>query len=490
MRTERPARHAGFPTLRAFLLAVTLLAGLAAAAGPAGAQEVSAGEVRSVLRVGILHPDPQLCRWDEPAQRDLRVLRLAFAVGRGPQSWAAWPWYLGTPEGLAPGNARWLALDTPALWGQPIYALVSGAPDFGADGAGMDKLADWRLAVTGLSPLLAPAPLRTLVQVAAPAPPPHPFLPSRLHAAAALPYRQAVPPGPCRDWPQGVALVAGGVGRAYTLSSGRTEGAAPFELRAYSDADALALDFRRGRLDAVLAEGADLRTGRRPLNAGAGTWGVRRGTQQVLVRFSAAAAEALGPQRRRALSLAMPRAELVGVPGPGAFRPLETFLTPLLPPEAMTPAAVLGRDALRARQVWQEAGDDPGLLRLAVPAHPFLERVAERVRAQWRRTLNAAVMVEAVPVDQYYRHLEAEQPDLRLEVTDLETGTLQDLWLASLPQPDRPADLSGWEAALRERVPYLPVMGNVHFTLVQERLGRDTLARLCPACEPAEELPR
>ena len=72
---------------------------------------------------------------------------------------------------------------------------------------------------------------------------------------------------------------------------------------------------------------------------------------------------------------------------------------------------------------------------------------------------------------------------MALTVVDLDDGSLQDLWRDALEdQPASSAPLPGWEARLRETLPYLPLLHNEHFLLAGTARAYARAAAMCPAC--------
>jgi hypothetical protein len=482
---RRPLRRL-VPGLR---LGLTLLLALGAAA--AGARAAPAAE--RPVRLGIYHPLPHLCLADEPSQRDLRVLRLAYGVLRVPERRLDWPWFYrvqALQDGAGPGTE--LALDTEALWGRPVVQLLGGHPQFAAPGEG-DRLALWRGWVAARLPGVQPAELFSLAQLRGPAAHAHPFFPSRLAGSRLLPFDLspdgARPEDLCRSLPAGVQWLPGDETYAYELVSERGEAGAPFHLYAYRERRELWRDYFRGRLDALLLEGEDYDGELERYHASQlGPWGTMPGTQQIVLRLRDDVAAKLGREGRLALSLALPRRQLAQVDGPGRFGAALSYFDPVQAAGSVQPEEALLWDTLRARRIWLDAKHALPELRLVVLQHPVLERLAARMQAQWNRTLNLTLRVQPLPPDQFYRLIAAGEAELVLEVDDLDDGSLQSLWsdsLAALHVPlssGRPA----WEAALRKGLPYLPVLGNVHGVLLRREAPPELLQRVCPGCRPSD----
>ena len=440
-------------------------------------------------RLGIYHASPRLCLGDEPSQRDLRVLRLAFGLARSPAQRMSWPWYFrAQPTHLEPQGRVLLALDTVALWNLSPYRLLGVHPDFPINEV-RDRLALWREQVIVRVPSLVSASFLSIAQLEGPSPLQDPFLPSRLAQSRLLPFTAglngAAAGSACRHWPSGVILEPGTKRLAYRLRRGQAKGGGPFLLSAYRTRPAMWRDYLRGRLDALLLEGDDFQSALRRLRSEQlGTWGELAGTQQLLLRPAPALAGRLSIEQRQALSMSLPRGSLAQLDKQGRFAPVRAFLAPVLQTGQVEDTPLLRRDSLSARRLWLKSESRPDQLRLAVLAHPFLERLAQRVREQWRKTLNLTLEVEVLTVDQFYRVIEQGEADMALEVADLDNGSLQDLWLAALRAAGASLDHGPpqWEAALRNGLPYLPLIGNVHHVLLRRHPPPGLLQRVCPGC--------
>ncbi len=481
------------PALSRAVLTVVLMALLGAL--PPGARRAAAAPPERPLRLGIHQPRPRLCLADEPSQRDLRVLRLVFGVARVPEQRLDWPWfYRAQPWPRYDPQGMNVALDSAALWSLPIYRLEGGHPKFPQADA-VDRLGAWQEWLRSRVRGARPAEPSSLAQLRGPLPALDPFFPSRLAGSRVLPFEMGrnglQPEDLCRRWPAGVSLLPESEGYAYELISSRGTGGpggGPFHLYAYRERRDLWRDYFRGRLDALLLEGPDFDGELERYHASQlGEWGVVLGTQQLVLRFRPDVARRLGREGRLALSLALPRAQLARVDGPGRFAPVTAFLAPVQAPGAEEPAEALAWDTLTARRMWLDAKHDLPELRLVTMEHPLLEKLASRIQAQWNKTLNLTLRLQLLTVDQFYRLIDAGEADVSLEVMDLDDGSLQDLWTDTLRGLDAPlgGKPAGWEAALRKGLPYLPVLGNTQSVLLRPDAPPGLLQQVCPGCVPA-----
>ncbi|MDH5751800.1 MAG: hypothetical protein OEZ59_05220, partial [Deltaproteobacteria bacterium] len=319
----------------------------------------------------------------------------------------------------------------------------------------------------------------------------------------------------CRDWPRGVEVITGSGRTGYRLRV-FTPGRQPLQIDAYVSWDALWEDLQGGKLDGVLAAEHDVREAPswtritrsrgRGSDAAHAVWLQMPGGQQIVVRLDRA--EKLNPQSRRALSLAAPRQALVNLPGPGAFVPTEMFLAPLL---NVTPAAPgLETDALEARKLWlgawggeenpsgepvpesgpaPESGIAPESLQLLLPENPYLERLASLLADRWRRSLNLGLEIHPLGMTMFAERAAGAVSSLVLDVVDLDDGSLQDLWEKSLagyaPGAGAPVTLENLELSLRERMPYVPLLRNVHYLVLPREGGKSRSTEdICPGCLP------
>lgn len=473
-------------------LLLGLLLAMGAAPGPVrGAPAKARPASLRPVRLGILQPRPHLCLADEPSQRDLRVLRLAFGVGRRPGRRLDWPWfYRHLP--WPPKDPRGLVaqLDTQALWGQPRVRVLGAQPDL--PGLGVDRLAAWRGWVLAHLPGATPSPMASLGAFEAPLAAQAPFFASRLAGSRLLPFtlgdsaRQ--PLDLCRRWPQGVTWLPGDDVTTYRLRNDNPAAGGPLRLTGYRREGVLWRDYFRGRLDALLLQGPDFdgQLGRYRASQ-LGLWGTVLGTQQIVLRLRPDVARTLGPDGRLALSLALPRAQLAQVDGPGRFAGAASFLGPVQAAGVLKPASELAWNTLQARRLWLQRERKLPRLRMAVLDDPVLQRLATLMQAQWLKTLNLSVRVQVLPVDEFARQSGAPAADFRLDVVDLDDGSLQDLWRQALDALHAP--LGGtpqqWEAALRGALPFLPLLDNVHPVLVRPGAPAGLLQRVCPGCVPA-----
>lgn len=429
----------------------------------------------SVLRLGITHPQPRLCAGQEPSQRDLRVLRLAFGLHRPPTQRLEWPWYL-TP--VAPG-ARDLALDTQRLWGVTWPTLAA------ADGRAK-PIVTWLRAVTAQVPGLEAAPPATggMLRVRSA----DALLPSRLAGHEWLPDVEA--PGgngiSCRRWPLGVEYHPGGGREAYTLRQSRPVTGPDFVLHGYRQPGALWADLSGDRLDAALVEGADLGTEDPPAGL---TWGQEVGTQQIVLRFHPAMTKALPAEARLWLSQAIHRGELAQLAPRGGFQPARAFTEAVQPSRKVSDHELFQWDSRSARQHWLEHPPAVQRLRIAVLSHPFLESLAQRLAGNWQKSLELPTAVQPYEADRLWRAWQRGEVELMVDVVDLDDGSLQDLWGETLGAAlhGKDAAPAAWEQRLRAAPPYLPLLTHVQW--VVSATGPETLARACPGCAIAAPPP-
>jgi hypothetical protein len=423
-----------------------------------------------LLRLGIVHPQPRLCTGQEPAQRDLRVLRLAFGLNRAPPQRLEWPWYLG-PVAAEGGGRRDIALRASALWDKAWPELV------GTDSR-PGPIAAWQRRVLAHVPGLVPTPAAT--GAAFRVRDSNPLLPSRLGGSEWLPdygdpaqEEQTV----CRHWPAGVEFRPGNGRETYVLR--RSRPGHGFVLTGYRQVGSLWADYAGGRLDAALIEASDL--GQEAVVSGQ-TWGQEVGTQQIVIRFQPALSQVLSPEARLLLSEAVNRLELAQVAPRGSFRPARAFTDPLLPPQRNPEASFLQWDSRDARQRWLEQPHDVPRLRMATLAHPFLEPLAQRLVGQWQKTLELPAVAQGVEVDQLWRDWSRGAADLMLDVVDLDDGSLQDLWSDALggKLDGKDAGPPAWEEQLRKSLPYLPLLTNLHWVVSSG--GPGPIAQICPGC--------
>ncbi|MEE8397269.1 MAG: hypothetical protein V3S29_14525 [bacterium] len=491
----------------ALLLAVLVFLALPAAALSARRPK-SRAEPRP-LRLGLIHPRPRLCLGQEPAQKDLRILRIAFGLGPDLAGARGFPWYF--TEGPGPGQSAGLGL---AVDGEGLWPAQGDAP--GASGPGSDRFLDWRATVlrnaalhgisppgaSGSTPSRSPgrAPAELAIQLPREA---GPFFASRLWGSGLLPFRAKNEwrdgAAPCRDWPSWVEWPKGaGRGYVYRLLRRKNGRHPPLAIFAYKSAASLWRGFRAGRLDALLLEGGEwLAAVEKVAGRGRMAAATVGGSQQLTLRLSATVRTRLGGPGVLALSRAVDRRRLAGEAGPG-FVPLRAFLHPLVRPPEQGGENPLLWNSLRAREVWMGEPLLPKRFTLAVLDHPLLVRVGRALAGQWRKTLNLSVAVRVLPVDRFVSA--SAGADGVLEVADLDDGSLQDLWQKAIAGGSRPVLpplsaglLAEWETALQRELPYLPLLGNRHFVLARGPRAARTLARVCPGCSrlpPAELRPR
>ena len=478
-----------------------------------GAEQLAAQDFRferkDAVRVGMFHPQPRFCTGAEPAQRDLRMLRLAFSVNRDPASRMQLPWYLrAVPESNGEQAEALFSLRTMPLWDFPREWLGGADDPAGAPAAG-GPLAPWRASLVRL--------LAVARGLGGPAASPgggtgrspegwDPFLPTRLHAAAALPFIAGAVSSDagaeCPTWPAGVWLQKREGNASYTLTMSRTDRGAPFVLTGYRREAALWQDLRRGRLDHVLLEGTDVTTAKANLPPrGRVVWAKAVGSQQIVLEWSPHLREALRAEGALALSLAVPRVDLARLYGPGRLEPASGYLTPILTQPAEDSRERLKWDPRQSRRIWLRAAPAVPRVRLATLDHPALQAMAQRIGEQWQRTLNLTVTAVSLPVDAYHAAREVWSHDIFLTVADLEDGSLQNLWLNALEPPatdgdetagDVPPDdarLLEWEAQLARAWPYLPVLEKVHYAVALGEAGAASIRALCPACAVGVKAP-
>ncbi len=473
--------------------------GFACGGGISLAQSASSGEsTEATLRVGIVHSAPHLCVGQEPGQRDLWVLHLAYGVALAPSQRMAWPWYV-VPTG------RDLALQADGLWG-------TGGNGAAGSGGTSGVLARWLDAVQARIPALRADPAALAATTIEPGRMPvlsvrlgqaDPWIASRMNGSALLPYRDEFGVGrPCRSWPSGIEFLPGRAalegGRiryvlrrkavATPTNSGRPT-LPPMALSGYGTASALWQDFNGGRVDVALVDGEALRQ----QEPASGRWHAQPGTQQVILRWNPKLAGALAPDARQILSQAINRPALAGAAGRGGFRAARAFFDPVLPYGRAGEAESLHWDSRLARKQWL-ASAGSGLdrrLRMAVLAHPLLETIARRLAGQWQATLGLAAVPELVEADRIVQAWNGGTYDLMLDVVDLDDGSLQDLWRDSLGSvgqgaldPPTSSQLASWETVLRKSLPYLPLLTGMQYFLPRSDAAAESLRALCPACVP------
>ena len=489
--------------------AVALALWLALLQSPVGAERLAAQDYRfereDAVRVGMFHPQPRFCTGAELSQRDLRMLRMAFSVNRDPASRMQLPWYLqAAPENNAEQAEAIVSLRTEPLWDFPREWL-GGADDPAGAAATGGALAPWRASLVRL--------LGEARQAARPAGgtelPPEgwdPFLPTRLHAVAALPFIAGAVSSDagaeCPTWPAGVWLQKREGIASYTLTMSRTDRGTPFVLTGYRREAALWRDLRRGRLDHVLLEGADVTAAKANLPPrGRVVWAKTVGSQQIVLEWSPHLRKALRAEGALALSLAVPRKDLARLYGPGRLEPAAGYLTPVLTQPAEDSRNRLAWNPRQGRRIWLRAAPAGPRVRLATLDHPALQAMAQRIGEQWQRTLNLTVTAVSLPVDAYHAAREVWSHAIYLTVADLEDGSLQNLWLNALEPPatdgdesagDVPPDdarLLEWEAQLARAWPYLPVLEKVHYAVALGEAGAASIRALCPACAVGVKAP-
>ena len=448
------------------------------------------------LRLGIVHPRPRLCRYEDPAQRDLRVLRLAYRVARTEREWLEGPWYLAR----APWPRRSASADQPpllrmyvkerSLWGDP-----PGIAPAGEEGIWDGLAPGWRRRAEAA--LSLDAELKTELKAELKAARGatgaggwlmengDPLLGSRLNSTRFFPERE-IWAGPCRDWPQGVHYWPGEGSLGFRLTF-RLAGETPWDLTGFVKTHEAWNALRDGRLDGLLVEDTDVVSAPRWARQGNGArWGQQPGGQQVVLRLLGQGWDSLSASGRVALSMATPRQELAELEGPAAMTAGVRFLTPLF--TASAPAEVLTGDALQSRTLWLRQENPLRTLTLNVPEHPYLIRLGQAIAARWRRTLNLEV-AEAVRKPAQLAALSAAvSPMVRVDVVDMEDGSLQDLWREALGEEGMTllaVDLGAAEAQLRASLPYLPLFQQMEYVVVPSWAPEEMMGRVCPGCRTA-----
>lgn len=421
-----------------------------------------------MLRLGIVHPQPRLCAGQEPSQRDLRILRLAFGLNRVAEQRLEWPWYLAP---VAPGSSD-ITLDSARLWDVAWPSLAASNKRPGV-------ITAWQRAVSAHVPGMEAAPrtsgaaLRVRLVDR--------LLPSRLAGHEWLPDWEA--PGgnssACRRWPVGVEYHPGGGRETYTLRQSRPVIGPAFVLHGYRQPSPLWADLADGRLDGALVEGADLGTQEPPAGL---TWGMEVGTQQIILRFHPLMAQTLPAEARVWLSLAIHRGELAQLAPRGSFHIARAFTEPVQSPRKINDHELFQWDSRSARQHWLERPPALERLRIGVLSHPLLESLAQRLAGNWQKSLELPTAVHPYDADRLWRAWQRREMDLMVDVVDLDDGSLQDLWKESLGMALQGTDARPpvWEQRLRATLPYLPLL--THVSWVATAGGAEVISRICPGC--------
>lgn len=482
-------------------------------------------------RLGIHHSYPALCPGDEPSQRDLRVLRLAFDVGRYPRQWRRLPWFYATrktaprnptakkPAGdkATPKRAAQIVLNTRRLWGRRV-APENGKPAKAGAFISPALLQSWRSRV---GPLLngnggrpADSPRARLAASI-------PFLATRMVQSRNLPYLAAPNPDPtaepaafpdCRTWPKGIAFdISGkadglrGSPLSYAMTGPAVKRGKPFLLLAFRDAGKMWGEYLSGNLDALLLESTSFQNRLKNLDDDIfGPWGLIHGGQQIILRFSPRMMKQLTVENRKAISMALNRRDIAKAIAERRFSASRGFMAPLLPRNFR-----FGRNALlwntrEARQEWVKNDQKPAELSLGVLDHPWLRDIADRIQAHLNRTINLPLTITTFPADQFQQVLKTWKTDITLEVVDLEDDSLQNLWLTELEKPEaatgdstndnsttpaktgnnslRSRSVKSLEIELRRRLPYLPLLINNHYVLLRKKPPPSMFWRICGGC--------
>jgi hypothetical protein len=481
----------------------------------------------AVLRLGVVHPHPRLCRGQEPAQRDLRVLRLAYGLAHGPERRLALPWFYAPLPGTPPEEPRLIGLRPGALWSPADIEAAQRPPApapggtvttatgtasstasstaSGAKGLAADlpaRSADaWPAGLLRQISLLRPAPDGVWGHFRVTDPGQDPFLFTRLAQSGLLPEpadEAVAGPAFCRTWPAGVEFRPGRGAVSYTLLRAQDAGGRAFTLVAYRGAGALWANFAAGRMDALLLESSEITAADPKLTSG-GVWGVESGTQQIILRWHPRLARELTAEARAVLSQSLNRADLAHAGARGGFRPVRAFLEPLLPPARLPAADAFVWDSLTARQRWLGQPRPERRLKIAVLVHPLLEPLAQQIAGQWQKSLELQVSTHPLEADRIWSDWAGDTYDLMLDVVDLDDGSLQDLWNAALPglpplpQPKtrKAAQPKGgqndletlleWEQRLRLGWPYLPLVTNTQWVFAA-RGHANQITQACPGC--------
>lgn len=491
--------------------------------------------------VGVVHPSPRFCLGQERSQRDLRILRMAFRLRPHKRGAAALPWFYKEFEGkefsagqqndkrpdskeldldklglkkqglkrLGLKRRSLLTMDVEGLWGNaglilsgpaPIAAVEdpdgtdsdradsNGADSYDADSNDVGALMAWRSLTIATVPGLAEAPLASPAQFLAPPEAAYPFWRSRLGGSALLPYYSAQWAGEppfCLRWPKEVNFKLREGPGGYTLQNRHKGG--PFRISAFLSLRPMLRALQRGRLDALLINGGEVAAVLEArLNLPQPIVGRQAGTQQIILKPRPALYEELGARGMAILSAAIPRGRLADAAGRSFVAATAFIHNPSAPPQAGNGSFLW--NARTARRSWLQMDNPPLRLSMAVLRHPLLQRVAENLASQWKKTLGLIVELRPLSVEKFHLSGGADAADFALLAVDLDNGSLQDLWREALA--GGPAGLSGKtakgrEAWLQKNLPYLPLIRNVHFLLAPSPAAYRRVAHLCPGCVTA-----
>ena len=470
------------------------------------------------FRLGIHHPYPAMCPSDEPSQRDLRVLRLAYDVGRYPRKWRNLPWFFVArkPAGknATPNDPLEFRLSTRRLWGRRV-AAETGKRSKAGSVISPSLLQSWKnrsgVLLNGTARRPAAGSARALLAASIP------FLATRMIQSRNLPYLMAPNTDPtaeppafpdCRSWPKGIAFDLSGKGPglrasplSYFMTGPATRRGKPFVLLAFRDAGEMWGEYLSERLDGLLLESTTFETRLKNLNDDVlGPWGLVHGGQQIVLRFSPAMIKRLTVENRQAISMALNRRDIAKAIGERRFSASRGFMDPLLPRRFRSGLNVLRWNSRHARQEWVKYDNKPEELSLGVLNHPWLRDIADRIQAHMNRTINLPLTIITFPADQFQQASKIWKTDMVLEVVDLEDGSLQNLWLAGLENSEaapgnppnaakagkksrRNRSVNALEIQLRGSLPYLPLLINNHYTLLRKKPSRYLFQRICGGCQ-------
>lgn len=433
------------------------------------------------LKIGVFHPNPRFCMDQEPSQKDVRILRLAFGLKPFQGFGFSLPHFFKRGEKTEGSFSAEVGLvfNPRQVWDRPEPSRAS-----------------WDLALPEENQPYGLRPWMKLIRKKIPALVPHetkegvfsweatPGLSaSELGGTELLPFRlDAEGKKPCRSWPKGVDLKKGGGGKTYILSRIKKE-PKDFILYAYRSHRALRQAFLNGAVDGMWLEAADVVRLGKSLRALPEDWfwGWAPGGQMIVLEVADETQKRLGLKGQKALSLAINRKNLA----PGGFTPATGFLYPLL-----SQGNVIW-NSMAARQNWAGTKLSNMPLRMASLDHPQLARLARGLVAQWAKTLNLEVRLSLFPFQRFSRAVNSEKYDLVLGVKDLNTGSLQSLWEKSLGEewPEGLEVLKAHQIRMEQFMPFIPLLSNRYFSVTKGEKGKKQMNRLCPECLPLKKIP-
>jgi len=426
------------------------------------------------IRIGVVHPHPKLCRFQEASQQDRRILRWVFSTDNALMGLAPIPWFFRAPQ--EKGLLQGLSLAAPELWGPgwnstPSKAWSETRPGLETMPAGSEtepfmawlKLLQKRIPGLGEgeNSRLNNKPLGL-----------NRFLGSRLAGTQVFPYRGVGVPD-CQDWPRGTRWSPKSPGLVYRLGVPSRLGRPESEILAYKDVRALKKALGQRRLDIVWAEGWNHRVVDQALSEGLKRgWHTAPGGQQVLLGLGLKFSEALNDQQKKGLFQALSRSTLFPKTERG-FRPLPRVFYPFPGNDPPLPP----HHSSRARTFWFSGPTRPTHATIGLLNHPKLKTLAHAINAQWQRTLNLRLQLVPLPPARF--ETESHQKDLMFMVADLDDGSLQHLWeTQTFLGQNKDKDGIG-----RLVFPLLIVQ---HFTHAVSDRGTKALRTICPLCEPWE----